>query len=108
MPMPPMNNEAIFIKEDRTQPPDRYGKYPTTEVKTKARVKFTSKVIRQPDGTERQAILEVDLPPMTLEQGLQIKAKDSFNVWHTAEIISVADATNFAGNRLYYRTVLCD
>lgn len=108
MPMPPMNNEAIFIREDRTKPADRHGKYPVTEVHTKARVKFTSKVVRNTDGTERQAYLEVDLPPMNLEKGLQIKAKDSFDVWHTAEIINVSDATNFAGNRLYYRTVLCD
>jgi len=105
---PPMKGEAILLVTDKTQPPDRYGKYPVKEMKYKARVRFATKIIIIPGGVNRQSKLEIDLPAIAnLENGMQIKALDNFGVWHTAEIIDISDATNFAGNRILYRTVLC-
>jgi hypothetical protein len=106
---PPMKNRAVIITEDRTAAPDRYGKYPTKRIDTKARVNFSTQFVRSPQGIEKQARLEVDLPPeIVLSEGLSIEAQDSQEKWHTAQIISIDDATNFAGNRILYRTVFCD
>jgi hypothetical protein len=105
---PPMRNQANISIEDRTQPPDRYGKYPVKDVTTKARVKHSTEVIRREDGTTVEARLEVDLPPeINLQNGQSIKAQDNFGVWHTATIESISEATNFAGNRVFYRTCYC-
>lgn len=105
---PPMNNQATLTTTDPNGTPDRYGRLPTKEVTTKARVAFTTQIVRSAQGTERQARLEVDLPPeIDVSEGLEIKAQDGQGKWHTAQIISIDDATNFAGNRIYYRTVFC-
>lgn len=105
---PPMKNIAIVIFTDMSGTPDRYGKYPTITIETPARVNISTKILKNSDGTERRASLEIDLPPdVNLEYGTKIKALDNFMVWHEAEIIDIDDATNFAGNRVFYRTVLC-
>lgn len=105
---PPMKNEAVIVSANTTGQPDRYGRKPKSEMTTEARVAFSTQIIRQADGTQREARLEVDLPPqIILSEGDEIRAKDSQGVWHTAQIISIDDATNFSGSRIMYRTVLC-
>jgi hypothetical protein len=105
---PPMKNRAIIVSEDRTTPPDRYGNYPKIRQDSIARVKFSTSLVTDPDGSQRQASLEVDLPPeVNLQYGVEIEALDSNGVWHTAQIVAINDATNFAGNRILYRTVMC-
>lgn len=104
----PMKQQAIIITEDRTQAADRHGKYPTIPVTTVARVSFSKAFVKNANGTVIQAKIEVDLPPtVNLSQGLKIEAQDAFGVWHKAEIITIDDATNLAGNRVLYRTCIC-
>lgn len=105
---PPMRNKAIISIEDRTKPPDRYGKYPIIETEVQARVKHSTEFVRTSSGTEIESKLEVDLPPeINLKDGQTIKAQDNFGEWHTAVIMSIDEATNFAGNRVLYRTCYC-
>lgn len=104
----PMNSEAIVLSDDKTQPRDRFGKYPKKETSTQARVAFSTQFVRTPDGTQKQAKLEIDFPPeVIVQEGDKIKAKDIQGLWHEAEILLISDATNFAGNRVFYRTVVC-
>ncbi|QFG05597.1 head-to-tail stopper [Bacillus phage 031MP004] len=105
---PPMRQEAIIFFEDRTKPTDRHGKYPETVTHTKARVKFTTVVVEDVNGVDRQARLEVDLPPdIDLYNGIRIKARDPLGEWHEAEVVNIDDSLTLAGNRLLFRTVLC-
>lgn len=105
---PPMNNKAELIFIDKNGVPDRHGKYPVINIKTEARVRQSTKVVFGTDGTSRQSKLEVDLPPINLEGISEINALDNFGVWHKAQVIDISDATNFAGNRIFYRTILCE
>lgn len=105
---PPMNNEAIVEIVDKSQKPDKHGKHPRIEVKTKARLRLTTRIVRTTDGEVRESNMEVALPPhINAMRGTKVKAKDQFGQWHEGLVISVDEATNFAGNYVYYRTVYC-
>ncbi len=105
---PPMNNKAIVEIVDKSQKPDRQGKYPRIPFETIARVSFTTRMVRTTEGEVRESTMEVDLPPeINAAMGSTIKALDSFGQWHEGQVLTVEESTNFAGNFIYFRTVYC-
>jgi hypothetical protein len=105
----PMRQRAVIVASDITQAKDRHGKFPLIESDTVARVAFTGRILRGVDGSFKQARLEVDVPPeVPLNNVQEIRALDSFGVWHTAQLITYEESTNLAGNRVYYRTIYCE
>ena len=105
---PPMNNEAIVEIVDKSQKPNVNGKYPRIEVRSEARVRLTTRMVRNTDGDIMESNMEVVLPPhVNAMKGTKVKAKDQFGQWHEGLVITVEEATNFAGNYVYYRTVYC-
>lgn len=85
---------------------DDYGNPLLTPQVIKARVQFTSKVIKKVDGNELQSRLEVDvMPDIPVEYGTKAEYTDPFGTITKGTIIDVSESTNIAGNKIYFRTV---
>jgi hypothetical protein len=105
---PPMKNQVTVYSTDMTKAADRHGERPKISQSTLGRVALTTKLVKNVQGQFVQASLEVDLPPeIDLSEGDSIEAVDNQGRKQTGKIISIDEATNFAGNRTFYRTVYC-
>jgi hypothetical protein len=84
---------------------DQYGRPVLSPVQTKARVQFSTRLIRGTDGQEYETSLEVDLPSnVAVKHGTEIEYSDAFN-GTKGKVIAMNESTNLAGNKVYFRTV---
>lgn len=104
MPKPPMKQDVILFGP--TGEEDKYGNTDYTEIHSKARVAYTTKVIENSDGTRFEPTLEVDLPPETqVDYGYLLQWTDHFGKVVKDSIVSMEETLNYGGNKVYWRTV---
>ncbi|MFC7063801.1 hypothetical protein [Halobacillus seohaensis] len=107
---PPMN-QSIEVKnpllDDKGTPViDRYGKPQLAAENTRARVQYSTKVVRGTDGQQYESSLEVDLSPsIKVSYGSEISYTDPLGTVTKGKVMSMNESMNFAGNKVYFRTV---
>lgn len=86
---------------------DNYGKPVTQPVAVmQARIRRSTKFIQGKNGQTHQCILEIDLPPeMNVKEGDGTEYHPPDATFVKGKVISVNEALNLAGNRVYYRTI---
>ncbi|AKQ08586.1 head-to-tail stopper [Bacillus phage vB_BceS-M2] len=102
---PPMNNDVIIFVD--TGQKDRNGRPITTPVESKGRVRFKTNSVKTPEGTVVSTTTMIDLPhdaPIDFYNEISY-VHPSNNKVYKGKIETIDDATNFAGNRIFYRTV---
>jgi hypothetical protein len=110
MPKPPMSDVITVLEpivgSDGKPLKDSYGRFKYNERITKARVQHTTKVVRDSQGQEMQALLVIDLPPdVKVGYGYEIRWLDRFKQLVKGAIIGIDEVLNFTGNKVYFRTV---
>jgi len=105
MPKPPMKDVITIYSPDGER--DDYGR-PTNSLKTTsiARVKHTTDVDIEREGTGIQSILIINIPPETkVEDGYEVEWVDRFGVVIKGAIEGIKEALNYGGDKVYYRTI---
>jgi hypothetical protein len=104
MPKPPMKEDVqIFEPTGQT---DKYGKPSYTEVPSKARVAYTTKVIETTDGNRYEPSLQVDLPPTAkIGYGFIVQWTDHFGEVVKDSVVAMEETLNYGGDKVYWRTV---
>ncbi|MCR1833059.1 hypothetical protein NSA56_01440 [Oceanobacillus caeni] len=111
--IPPMRQKVtanVPILDENSNPiTDKYGKAKTKPIDSKARVQFKSQLIRDANGQEKRASLEIDLPTnIDAQNGIVVEYTNANGRKVKGTIIAVDEATNLSGSKVYYRTVYVD
>lgn len=111
---PPMNQSVTYAvpKLDAEGNPlrDKYGRPIGSEPQEiPARVVREVSVVYDAQGTERRVGLEIDVPPeVEPEQGSEITFTTASGKQETGTVVTMSEATNLAGDVVYYRTLYVD
>lgn len=108
MPSPPMNDQiTLRVVEygiDGLPVKNKYGVPKRTAIQTRARVKYSTKLIVNRNGDEVNAVLEVTLPPETeVRSGDIVEWVDRFGVPVSGVIETFREVLDFPGNGVYYQ-----
>lgn len=96
---PPMKQEVTLSVP--TGEKDGYGRPILQPTNSKARVQFSTRLVRGADGQQYETSLEVDLPSNTsVQYGTEIEYKGT-----KGKVIAMNESTNLSGNKVYFRTV---
>lgn len=96
---PPMKQKVTIMTPTGTK--DKYGRPILESSTTKARVQFSTRLVRGTDGQQYETSLEVDLPSgVSVQYGTEIEYKGT-----KGKVIAMNESTNLSGNKVYFRTV---
>ena len=111
---PPMKQSVTYaipkLGPDGLPLRDKYGRPIGAEPQEiPARVVREVSVVYDAQGTERRVSLEIDVPPeVEPEQGSQITYTTASGRKEKGTIVTMSEATNLAGDVVYYRTLYVD
>lgn len=85
---------------------DKYDRPILTDKHMSARVELTTKIVKQTDGTTKQATLEVDImPDVPIKYGTKAKYTDDFGNVIEGSALSIDDSKSLSGKKTFFRTV---
>jgi hypothetical protein len=110
LPKPPMSETiTIFspILDGNGDPTkDDFGRFQYTSRTATARVSYTAKTVRNRDGHEKQATLEIDLPSAEeISYGCKIEWTNRFGELVKGTVLTIKETLNYSGAKVYFRTV---
>lgn len=109
-PMKQLVTAHIPLFDDLGKPiNDKYGRPQTETIISKAGVQFKSQIVLDTTGAERQANVEIDIPPnFNPPTGAKIDYLTIAGEKGSGTILSKDETTNLARNKVYFRTVYAD
>jgi hypothetical protein len=110
MPKPPMKDDITVLQpilSNGGKPiKDDYGRPKFKDVPSKARIQHTTKIVRNSNGQEVQALLSIDLPQsVKVDYGYEIKWINRFDELVRGRVLSINETLNYTGNKVYFRSV---